>query len=447
MIISTIIIFLLVLGTIVFVHELGHFFMAKLYGVKVEEFGLGFPPKIFGFKKGETEYTLNWVPLGGFVKIVGEDGEEKKDPRSFSSRSIWQRFQIISAGVIMNVFFAFVIFSILFMVGFPQGITGEDPANLKNARDFSVVIGEVSKDSSAIKADLRPGDKILSVDGKNIFSTTDLENAIDRKRDQKITLGILRGAENVTKEIVPINDLSVVIAEVSKDSPASGADLRKGDKILSVDGKNIYSVRDLQTVIEAKRGEEVAISVARGDENLTKDVVPRKENKENEGALGVGLSETMSLTEIAVISYSPLEAIQKGFEYTIQMIIMIVTAFAFILTQIFKTGTTTAEISGPVGIASMTQQAAAMGFMTVLNFIAIISVNLAIINALPLPALDGGRLLFLIIEKIKGSPLNQEWEAKANNVGFALLMLLMVVVTFKDILRLDLWGKITGLFG
>lgn len=447
MIISTIIIFLLVLGTIVFIHELGHFFMAKLYGVKVEEFGLGFPPKIFGFKRGETEYTLNWVPLGGFVKIVGEDGEEKNDPRSFSSRSISQRFQIIAAGVIMNVFLAFVIFSILFMVGFPQGVTGEDPAKLKNARDFNVVIGDVSKDSSLFKADFKPGDKISTVDEKKVYNTKDLYGAVDEKRDQKVSIGILRGKESISKEIVPIQDLSVVITEVSKDSPALGADLRPGDKILSLDGKNIYSIRDLQDIVETKRGDRVAIGIAREDENLVKEIVPRKEKKENEGALGVSLSEGMSLAEIATISYSPLDAIQKGFEYTIQMIMVIVMAFVFIIVQIFSTGTTTAEVSGPLGIASMTQQAAAMGFMTVLNFIAIISVNLAIINALPLPALDGGRLLFLIIEKIKGSPLNQEWEAKANNVGFALLMLLMVVVTFKDILRLDILGKISGLFG
>lgn len=447
MIISTIIIFLLVLGIIVFIHELGHFFMAKLYGVKVEEFGLGFPPKVFGFKKGETEYTLNWVPLGGFVKIVGEDGENKNDPRSFSSRSISQRFQIIAAGVIMNVFLAFFIFSILFMVGFPQGISGEDVSKLKNARDFNVIIGGVEKDSSVYEYDLKAGDKIISVDGKSVRNIKELQNAIDERNNEKVTLGLMRGKESLSKEISPQKDLSVTVTEVSEGSPAAGADIRPDDRVLSIGGRNIYSIQGLRSAIDEKRGEKVSVAIARGEETIMKEVVPRKETKENEGALGVGLSEGMSLAEIAVISYSPPEAIQKGFEYTVQMIMMIVSAFAFIIIQLFNTGTTTAEISGPVGIASMTQQAAAMGFMTVLNFIAIISVNLAIINALPLPALDGGRLFFLVVEKIKGSPLNQEWEAKANNFGFALLMLLMVVVTFKDILRLDLLGKIAGLFG
>lgn len=447
MIITTIIIFLLVLGLIVFVHELGHFFMAKLYGVKVEEFGLGFPPKIFGFKRGETDYTINAVPLGGFVKIVGEDGEKQNDPRSFSSRSISQRFQIIAAGVIMNVFLAFVIFSILFMLGFPQGISGEDPGKLENARDFAVVVADVAKDSSIYEAGLMPGDKILSIDGVNVHNALDLYNAIGQKGGKKVSIGISRGRETITKDIAPEKDLYVTITAIAKNSPAESAGLEKGDKIVNFGGKSIYSVSSLQNAVKAKKGEEVMIGIKRGDKYFEKEIIPRKERVENEGALGVGLSENLYLAEIAVFSYSPLEAVGKGYEYTVQMIIMIMSAFYYMILEIFKTGKTTAEISGPVGIASMTQQAAEMGFLTVMNFIAIISVNLAIINALPLPALDGGRLLFLLIEKIKGSPLNQKWEARANNAGFALLMLLMVIVTFKDILRLDLWGKITGFFG
>ncbi|MFZ2970103.1 MAG: RIP metalloprotease RseP [Minisyncoccia bacterium] len=370
MILTTIVLFLLVLGVIVFFHELGHFFMAKLYGVKVEEFGIGFPPKIFGFKKGETQYTVNWIPLGGFVKIVGQDGEEKGDPRSFSARSVSQRFQIISAGVIMNFILAFVIFSAIFMVGFPQNITGSDISELKNARDFKVRIDGVVKDTPAFAAGLKVGDAILKIDDVEIRTIEELQSATEKKLDQKIVL-----------------------------------------------------------------------DVSRMNENLKVEVVPRKEHPKNEGAIGISLAQT------AVISYSPLEAIRRGFEYTVFLTMALVSAFAGIISEIFKTGGTTAEISGPVGIAAMTQQAAVMGIVTVLNFIAIISVNLAIINVLPLPALDGGRLLFLVVEKIKGSPLNQEWEAKVNNLGFMLLMLLMVVVTFKDILKFDLWGKVAGLFG
>jgi regulator of sigma E protease len=367
---TTIILFLLILGVIVFFHELGHFFMAKLYGVKVDEFGIGFPPKIFGFKKGETEYSINWIPLGGFVRIMGEDGENKSDPRSFSSKSVSKRFQIISAGVIMNFILAFIIFSSIFIIGFPQDVTGEDLSELKNARD-----------------------------------------------------------------------IKVLISEVVKDSPAEKAGLKAGDVILQANKKNIASVKDLQDHTKENVGQVMTLNILREKETFTKEIVPRKNHPDNQGPLGIALVRT------AVVSYSPLEAIKKGYEYTVHLTVLIIMAFAGIIWSLFTTGKTIAEVSGPVGIAVMTQQAAAMGFMSILNFTALISVNLAIINALPFPALDGGRLLFLIVEKIKGTPINQQWETKINNVGFMLLMLLMVVVTFRDVARLDLWEKVAGLFG
>ena len=388
MIITTIVLFLLILGVIVFFHELGHFVMAKLYNVKVEEFALGFPPKIFGVKKGETEYRLNWVPLGGYCKIVGEDGEEKENPRSFGSRSIFQRFQIISAGVLMNFFLAFVIFSFIFMVGFPQDITGKDLSIIKageNSSQASVIINE--------------------------------ENAKS------------------------VRDVKIQISEIIKDSPADKAEMKVGDTVVQIDNKKINSIEDLQNYTQENLGKPMILNITRGKESFTKEIIPRENYPEDEGAMGVSLAQT------AVVSYSFLEAIKQGYEYTVHLTIFIIMAFASIIWGLVTTGKTVAEVSGPVGIAAMTQQAASMGFLTVLNFTALISVNLAIINALPLPALDGGRMVFLLIEKIKGSPLNQQWEAKANNLGFMLLMGLMVVVTFKDIAKLDVWGKMMGLFG
>ena len=388
MILTTIVLFLLILGVIVFFHELGHFVMAKLYNVKVEEFALGFPPKIFGVKKGETEYRLNWVPLGGYCKIVGEDGEEKENPRSFGSRSIFQRFQIISAGVLMNFFLAFVIFSFIFMVGFPQDITGKDLSIIKtgeNSSQTSVIINE--------------------------------ENAKS------------------------VRDVKIQISEIIKDSPADKAEMKVGDTVVQIDNKKINSIEDLQNYTQENLGKPMILSITRGKESFTKEIIPRENYPEDEGAMGVSLAQT------AVVSYSFLEAIKQGYEYTVHLTIFIIMAFASIIWGLITTGKTVAEVSGPVGIAAMTQQAASMGFLTVLNFTALISVNLAIINALPLPALDGGRMVFLLIEKIKGSPLNQQWETKANNFGFMLLMGLMVVVTFKDIAKLDVWGKVMGLFG
>jgi len=236
-------------------------------------------------------------------------------------------------------------------------------------------------------------------------------------------------------------DVKVQISEIVKDTPANKAGLEVGDTIVKAGEKEIKSIEDLQNYTEENLGKPIILSIARGKENITKEVIPRVEYPDGEGAMGVSLVRT------AIVSYSPLEAIRKGYEDTVHLTIFIIMSFAGIVWGLITTGKTAAEVSGPVGIAIMTQQAAAMGFMTILHFTALISINLAIINALPFPALDGGRLLFLIVEKIKGSPINQKWEAKANNVGFALLMVLMVLITFKDVAKFDLWGKVMGMLG
>ena len=389
MILTTIILFLLILGVIVFVHELGHFMMAKLYNVKVEEFALGFPPRIVSFKKGETEYSLNSVPLGGYCKIVGEDGEDKSNPRSFGSKSIGQRFLILSAGVIMNFVLAFIIFSVIFTAGFPQNVTNEN----------------------------------LSIVKSNRYDSSEVNSMVQ-----------MEGAKSV-------KDVKVQVSEIVKDAPADKMGLEVGDTIIKADEKEIISIEDLQNYTEENLGKPIVFGIMRGEENITKEITPRVEYPDGEGAMGISLIKT------AVVSYSPLEAIKKGYEYTVHLTIFIIMAFAGIIWSLVTTGKTVAEVSGPVGIAVMTQQAASMGLMTILHFTALISVNLAIINALPFPALDGGRLLFLMVEKIKGSPINQKWEAKANNAGFALLMLLMVVITFKDVVKFDLWGRVMGMLG
>jgi len=370
--IVTIIIFLFILSVIVFFHELGHFVVAKFYGVKVDEFGIGFPPKVYGVKKGETEYTINLIPLGGFVKIEGEDGENKDDPRSFASKSISKRFQIIAAGVLMNLFLAFIIFSAVFMIGSPQNITGDELLEMRNVRD--------------------------------------------------------------------IRNTRIQISSVVKNSPADKAGIRVGDAITKLNEKEVHSIEDVQNYTKENMDKNISLTLARGSEVFVKEITPRKQHPKGEGPIGVSLVKT------AVISYYPIESIKRGYESVVYITMLVITAFASVVWNLFSTGKATAEVSGPVGIALMTQQAVSMGFVIVLNFTAMISINLAIINALPFPALDGGRLLFLVMEKIKGSPINREWETKANNTGFALLMLLMAVVTFRDLAKIDLWERIAGLF-
>ena len=372
MIITTIIIFFLVLGLIVLFHEAGHFLAARYFGVKVEEFGLGFPPRAKKlFKKGDTEYTLNWLPIGGFCKIMGEDGEDKNNPESFASRGVGQRALILSAGVIMNIILAALLFSLIFMVGMPTDITG----------------------------------------------------GIDKSK------------------IGSFKDQKVQISAVAENSPAAEAGIMMGDAVYKIDETEIVSIEELQNYVDGRRGEEVSVYLLRGKEEVTKKITPRENPPENEGSLGISLAET------ALVSYPVHQAIWKGIVYTGEITIFIITAFAGIIWSLLTVGKAGVEVSGPVGIAVLTGQVSAMGLIYLLNFTALISVNLAIINALPFPALDGGRLLFLAVEKIKGSPVNQNFEAKVNNYGFMLLMFLMLVVTFYDVGKYGIWDKITGLFG
>jgi regulator of sigma E protease len=365
MTLTTILIFLIVLGVIVFVHELGHFSMAKLFGVKVDEFGLGFPPKIIGKKIGETEYTLNWIPLGGFVKIMGEDGENRSDPRSFGSKKIWQRALILSAGVIMNFLLAVALFSFIFLAKFPQDVTGV------------------------------PADKLPS---------------------------------NIEESYVQING-------VVENSPASEARLAPMDRILQINDYEISKIEEFQNYTAERKGETVSLKIQRGEDVFEKNVLVRADHPE--GAVGI------SLSSVAVAEYSLFGSIKEGFAYAVNMSEMIVVSFYQLLADLLYTGSTDMQVSGPVGIVNMTEQAAQLGLLVLLNFTALISINLAIINILPFPALDGGRIVFLLVEKVKGKPVSQEFEAKIHSAGFMLLMLLMVVVTFQDVINLGIWGKIT----
>ncbi len=385
----TIITFVLVLSVLVFVHEAGHFTMARKLGVKAEEFGFGFPPRILGVYKdknnkwrlvkgkkevkdaADTVYSVNWIPLGGFVKIKGEDGEGKDERDSFASRPIWQRAAILLAGVTMNVILAMALISFGFMLGLPQALGGD----------------------------------------------------ISPKAE--------------------ISDRQIQIVEVIKESPAAGAQLKLGDIILSVNENSFISSEKLQEYVDKHQGEQLVYQIKRGQEIFTKEITPEIREETNKGGVGIGIVET------GIVKYSFLYSIWQGIKTAIFLTWAIMVAFFELIKGLITGQGVSAEIAGPVGIAALTGQVARMGFIYILQFAALLSINLAIINAFPFPALDGGRILFLIIEKIKGSPVKREIEAVIHNVGFALLMLLIIVVTFKDVARFSdkfkmLWEKIIG---
>lgn len=382
----TIIIFILVLSVLVFAHEFGHFWTARRFGVKAEEFGFGFPPRAIGWYRNRsgkwrrvignqsteslekhansdlqpapkaTVYSLNWLPLGGFVKIKGENGEGKSEPDSFGAQKIWRRIVILSAGVIMNIILAWALFSVGYMFGMPQ--------------------------------------------------STD-------------TLG--KGAR--------LSNQEVMIAEVVPDSPALAAGLMAGDVVMKVGDITVVSEDDMQTAIGARSGQVTDLLVKRAGEEKNISVTPRSKD-DGRATIGVAIFST------GLVRYPFFNALWEGAKTTGWMLEQIVVAFAGLLGQIFTGHQVGDQFAGPVGIANFTGQAARLGFTYLLQFMALLSLNLAIINIIPFPALDGGRIVFLLIEKIKGRPVRQEIEALIHNIGFILLIILVIFITYKDVIKL-----------
>lgn len=350
--------FILVLGVLIFVHELGHFLVARRNGVLVEEFSIGFPPRIFKKKKNGTVYSIGLIPFGGFVKIYGEDGQGKGNKNSFISKTVWQRTKIILAGVVMNVLLATVLLAVGYMMGLPS---------------------------------------------------------------------LVSESQNVKQ---------VQIIEVAKDSPAQQAGLEIGDIIKRVSNLNtgefaeVKSAQDLVNFSNSNRGENISIDILRGQNFEQLEVFVRAQDPLGQGPLGVAIG---NVGEVSFVWY---KAIWEAIKSTFLLLFFIVSAFVKLFWGIFAGGSDLGQISGPVGIYSLTEQAARMGFVYVLQFTVILSLHLAIINILPLPALDGGRILFLIIEKIKKSPVSRQLEQKIHTAGFLILILIMVLITFKDVAKL-----------
>lgn len=346
------IILLVVIGLsiLILVHELGHFLVAKFFGIKVEEFGLGFPPRIFGHKIGETLYSINLLPFGGFVRIYGEGGELplSDDKRSFAGQPIWKRSATILAGVVMNVLLGWFLLSIIFTIGSPEHL----------------MISEVADDSPAAAIGLKTGDVIIEA---------------------------------------KLNEIAF------KDPIKSDA--------------FIGFVKDSQ-------GQEMILSVKRGKDILDFAVTGRINPPAGQGSLGV------ALVEIGFPPSPPFQSIFKGLTSTFNTLRLIAFGFLNFFLKIFVSPEIIESVAGPVGIFLVASQAGSLGIIYLFQLMAIISLNLAVLNLIPFPALDGGRFLFLIIEKIKGSPISKKYEQAINAVGFVFLVVLMILVTIQDIGRI-----------
>lgn len=351
--------FLFVIALLVLAHEWGHFFVARKFGIRVEEFGFGFPPRVASRVKNGVRYSLNLLPLGGFVKIFGEQGEGEGDPASFISRPAWQRFLVIVAGVLMNFVLAWFLFSLAAGIGAPAAFGDEDAGT----RAAPVTVIGIAPNSPAEQSGLQFGD------------------AIEEVRAQG--------------ESIPI--ASVVL---------------------------------FQETINIYRGEEIIIQFRRGGEAREVALIPRVNPPQGEGAIGVALARV-------ALERSPwYRAPWDGLRMLAFAVQGIVVGLYSVFYELITAGRLMGEVSGPVGIFMVTDQARSLGFSYILHFIAVLSVNLGVLNFLPIPALDGGRMFFIVLEKIKGSPVNFKFEQRAHTVGFAILIFLMLLVTYRDVARL-----------
>lgn len=364
----TIISFILVLTVLVLIHELGHFLTAKWLGVKVEEFGFGFPPRAWGKKIGETIYSLNWLPIGGFVKLYGEDdagggklaAPSAKQPtkdlnRAFFARPVWQRFLIVFAGVFMNFMLATVLLTYLVSV---QGIPRA---------------------------------------GKDVF-----------------------------------------IVDVVKDSPAAQAGLVTGDKVLAVDNQKITTAEVLISYTKSHLGKQIILQIqTKNQKTQLVPVTPRVHYPANQGAMGVAVG-----TNVVMQKYPWYQAPFVGLREAVIQSWMILSGLGQLLVQLFTKGQVPQGLAGPIGIAQVTGQFVQMGLNATLSLLALLSLNLAILNVLPIPALDGGRLFFIVFEAVTRRKISPQIEGYAHAFGMVLLLALIALITFHDIVRIATGGSL-----
>jgi regulator of sigma E protease len=388
----TVILFILVLSLLVAIHEFGHFIAARKSGMKVHEFGLGFPPRAIGVYKDPktgkwvwvkkankqdlhntvgggnreeqeefpaTLYSLNWLPLGGFVRIKGENGEEADAPDSFGYQKTWKKVIVLVAGVTMNFLLAAVLLGFGFMIGLPTDVT-----------------------------------------------------------------------DGLDKRAILVNEPTVVIQQVEKDSPAAVAGIEAGDRLHAVNDTAIHSTPELISFVEAYGEKELSVFVSRGEEKLTVSLVPEFDEETERARMGIMIADA------AIVRYPWYISFWKGLVAAVYGTIGIIVGF-FILIKGLVLGQGLAfDVAGPVGIAAIIGDSARLGINYLINVTAMISLSLAVINILPIPALDGGRLVFVLIEKIFKKKVSLKHEQLAHTIGFVLLLILIIVVTVRDVIGL-----------
>ena len=438
---TTIIAGILMLGVLVFIHELGHFVVAKMCGVKVLKFSLGFGPKLVSHRRGETEYQICAIPLGGYVQMLGEgDGDQGEEvelsaeekARSFAEQSVAKRLAIVSAGPVMNLILPLLILPISFMVGVQMPTYLSQP----------VCVGYVVPESNAAVSGFRAGDCVKSVNHQPVDSWNETNKSFISFAGEDLFFQIERDGEALQLKIpegnVSLQGLQMlgflpqqvaIIGGLAADMPAAEAGLQKGDLILKIGSYPISSWYDLKGIVQKIGNKAVSIQLNRAGQPLTVELTPAQRGGEGDYLLGIAPAYDSELKRFGFFA-----AIREGSDRTWELIKLTVV----FVQKLFSGNVSADNIGGPITVVQIAGQAAQTNLSAILSVLAFISIQLGILNLLPIPILDGGHILFYLIELIIRRPVSIRVRAMAQQVGMAMLLMLMVLAFYNDIVRL--WG-------
>lgn len=459
----TILYFILTLGVLVFIHEFGHFIAAKKQGIGVEKFSLGFGPKIFGFRRGETEYKVAALPFGGYVKLMGEDpndpeGSKIPKEKNYSARPVWQKMIVVFAGPAMNLILALAVMPAVFLAG------RMEPKFL----DEKPVLVGVRAGSPGAGAGLQPGDEILEIDGRAMATWRDLLETVILQANKTLTLTVRRGGETISRTVAveesketKAGTLGIepsyfignepLVDEVVPGGPADKGGLKPGDEIVAVDQQPVATWTDMTDKVEAAQGKVLAVTVRRGGERgggelRTVSVTPAYDDGMKKWLIGIRKDASRHTEHFSLKRYGFAESLKRGFEENVRLSGQTLS----VLKRLVTLDLSYKALGGPIRIAQASAMAAKSGLSDFVYFLAFLSIQLGILNLLPVPVLDGGHFLFFAVEGVIRRPVPAKARAIAEQAFFFLLISLMLLVTLNDVDSVwgfrEILGKLRDIF-
>jgi regulator of sigma E protease len=437
-ILGQILAFVIVFGVLVFFHEFGHFFMAKLVGIRVEAFSFGYGKRLFGIKKGDTDYRISMIPIGGFVKFTGEDVFEQKreiEPGDFMASKRWQRFLVMVMGSVMNIILAILLMMIINMVG----------VTTPEFQDQAPVIGWIESGSPAEQANLLPKDEIISIDGKETKTWSDVEIAVGTRPDRTLMIEVKRDGRIIFIDLTTesrsrlafgyagfMAQVWTQVSMITANSPAEEGGLEIGDVILAINGEPVFRNQFIE-IVENSPGKDLEFLIERNGEQKTLSITPKQE-----GEIGkIGIAH---IPKSIVKKYGFFAAIGESINYNIDLAFMVIDFLKDLIT-----GEASAkQLGGPLEIANFSYAALRAGFMAMLGWIAFFSLQLGVINLFPIPVLDGGQILVLGLEGLFRRDFSPKVKQIVMQIGFAIFIVLIVFVLLNDIAKRlpNGWGSL-----